>query len=110
MRQTGKRNSSVELLKCLAILLIIISHAQPKYGALEAPWRLSLTMATDNPQIFGMIIGDYFGQIGNAIFIICSAWFLIESNDIKVKKILHLLTDSWIVSIIAMGGGTVIRV
>lgn len=40
------------------------------------------------------------GQLGNIIFFVCSAWFLLESNEVDYKKVICMLADVWIVNII----------
>ena len=39
------------------------------------------------------------GQIGNDIFIVSSAWFLLESNLCKVEKVVRIVVDSLVVSV-----------
>lgn len=39
------------------------------------------------------------GNIGNDIFIVCSAWFLVESRKVKQRKIVHMLGDSFFISV-----------
>ena len=42
------------------------------------------------------------GQQGNIIFVICSAWFLIGSNRINLKKIVNIIIDSFLISVICL--------
>ena len=44
----------------------------------------------------------YSGSFGNTIFFVCSAWFLIDSNSASKKKIMLMIADIWIVSIIIL--------
>ena len=75
-----KRNSSIELLKVFAIIIIIISHSVP-YGASYSNYDgfIDINVASSNINVVLLAIIRYFGQIGNAIFIICSSWFLVDS-------------------------------
>ena len=41
---------------------------------------------------------DY--SFGNAIFFICSAWFLIDNDKVSGRKILKMILDVWTISII----------
>ena len=45
----------------------------------------------------------YLGAYGNCFFIICSAWFLIDSNKVKMYKVCRMLSDVWIFSVISLG-------
>lgn len=90
------RFSGLELFKIIAIFLICISHANQTAG-----YMLSL------PLSFGSVSMDvisYFGQIGNNIFVICSAWFLLDSKRTKAEKIFNLAFDSMLISIIILSG------
>ena len=44
----------------------------------------------------------YLGQIGNCIFIICSAYFLLDSKELNIKKVINIIFDTFIISIIIM--------
>ena len=76
-----KRNSNIELLKLISMMMICISHSTayyvPNYDPLSDAY-INLNHATTNPQIFILIIFYYLGQIGNAIFLTCSAFFFIR--------------------------------
>lgn len=95
------RNSSIELLKIFAMVLIIISHMMPS-GEISSgiPHVIDLNCASASLQGLLLILFRYCGQIGNAIFIVCSSYFLIESNKTKVEKIVNILLDTWMISII----------
>lgn len=92
-----KRNSSIELLKLIAMLLIIISHTIPRYGNYVS--CINFSEARPGAINYVLYVFHYFGQIGNSIFIICSAWFLCDSKIIKKKKIVHMYIDTFFVSI-----------
>ena len=90
------RFSGVELLRIIAILLICFHHAiQTAQGMLSLP--LNFSRVTLN-------IIDYGGQIGNILFIICSAWFLLDSKRTKTEKIINLALDSTFISILIFVG------
>ena len=101
---TKQRNSSIELLKIVGIFLIVISHvvqtlyASNDYVTMNG-YILDISMATTNIQQLILAIFRYSGVLGNSIFFLCSAWFLLETDKVDKKKILHMLMDVWIISI-----------
>lgn len=93
-----ERNSSIELLKLIAMIMIVISHSLPRYGAYESYIDFSAArMGFSNLILY---VFYYFGQIGNAIFIVCSSWFLLESNKTKLEKIRYIYADTFLFSIL----------
>lgn len=74
------RESNIELYRVLAILLIVISHCCPKYGALSDPFYINVDASSLVINNICISFFNYFGAIGNCMFIICSAWFLVDSN------------------------------
>lgn len=95
----NKRNSSIELLKILGLILIVLSHAVPFYGDKSAISYININMATSNISEFILIVFKNIGQIGNIIFIASSAYFLLESQKTKVEKIVNIIMDCFIISI-----------
>lgn len=101
------RKSSIELLKIVGILLIVISHVvetlhvSNNYIAMN-DFILDISTATTNIQYLILAIFQYSGSLGNSIFFVCSAWFLLDSDKSDAKKILHMLMDVWTVSIIIL--------
>jgi hypothetical protein len=94
-----KRNSRIEILKLISIILIILSHSVP-YGTVnEYVGKINLNLATTDIKNLILVMMKYGGQIGNAVFIICSSWFLIDNTKIKVKKIFNIIADAIILSI-----------
>ena len=63
---------------------------------------LDITHATTNIQHFVLICMRSFGTLGNSIFFVCSAWFLLESNNCKKRKIFFMVAEIWLVSIIIL--------
>lgn len=101
-----QRNSSLELLKLLGVVLIVFSHANPTpYGTIqELPsYLIQLELASKSVQVIIMVLFRYGGQLGNAIFIICSAWFLLDNNVVNMKKIVYMIADCAVISIIFLG-------
>lgn len=106
-RQTTIRESGVELLKIIAIFLIVVSHVM-KTLCNENPYIpyqdyvLDLSTATTNIQHFILMLFRCFGAWGNTIFFVCSAWFLLGSSKFKKQKWLFMLIEVWVVSIIIL--------
>lgn len=94
------RNSSLELLKIISIILIIFSHSVPFYGIGNEVWYIDGNITTIDIQLLIIKFIRIFGQIGNVIFIACSSYFLIDSHKIKANKILNIMINSWIISVI----------
>lgn len=98
------RDSNIELLKILAILLIIISHwcqtlsGGEETGNVPVLCAINLSLATTNIKYLFLSFCRYFGSIGNTLFFVCSAWFLIDSDTNKKQKVLSMLLDVWLVS------------
>lgn len=97
-----ERASSIELLKVLAIVLIVLSHVIRTLGELGADFGIHLSASTCNIQALTLSILFYSGSLGNTVFFICSAWFLLDSKGFKPKKFLQMLIDIWIVSVIIL--------
>lgn len=96
MKTLAGRNSSVELLKVLAITLIVISHVAQTLSANG----YDIWNATGDMQNLSVSMMRYLGSIGNDIFFVCSAWFLLESRLVNWKKFLQLALDVWAVSVL----------
>lgn len=104
----GKRNSSIEALKIVAIILIVISHVVQTLGIKGnayisySDYAVNIQMATKDIQLLIISMLRYCGTIGNTIFFICSAWFFLDNNRINRKKILVMIADVWIISVIIL--------
>ena len=103
-----ERNSSIEILKIIAIVLIITNHAIQTLGAngnLYVPFEgygIDLNGVTSNIQFLIISMMRYSGIIGNTVFFVCSAWFLLDNATVSKKKILLLLADMWFISFIIL--------
>lgn len=93
------RNSGIELLRIVAILMIVASHSLPFYGNPSSFTYVNLNQPTANFTNFVMIFIKHFGQMGNCIFMVISAYFLIDDNAVKTKKIATLVMDSFVFSV-----------
>lgn len=100
MEETRKsRNSSVELVKILAIVLIVISHSMPDQSPVKSVGAISISAATTDLSSFFAALLHNMGQIGNDIFIISSSWFLLASSTINKKRVIHIIGDCFFVSV-----------
>lgn len=97
-----ERASSIELLKILAILLIVISHVVQTLGDLGADFGINLAANTWDFQSLTLSALRYSGCLGNTVFFICSAWFLLDSKGFKPKKFFQMLLDIWLVSVLIL--------
>ena len=105
------RNSGIELLKIWAMLLIVSSHVVQTLGKLKIDDNLIFDLAAAGNGITNTILSSiyYNGQIGNTIFFVCSAWFLIDSEKADKKKILIMIMDVWMVSVLALAVTCIVR-
>lgn len=89
------RNSSFELIKIIAIICIIFCHSIPAE-------RIEYHFATSDPWLFGVILFRQLGSIGNAIFIVASTWFLVDSDKTSLQKIKSMIADNQVISLIML--------
>lgn len=105
-----QRESGIELLKVLAIFLIVISHVcmaigyEPTKLAGEFVPPINLKMSTRDVSNFILGIMRHFGALGNNIFFICSFWFLCDRSKITLKRVLVILLDIWVISMLFLCG------
>lgn len=97
--QNSKRTTGIEFLKLIAMLLIVISHTGPYYGMTYFPSILNLRLATTEVQNLLLSFYVYMGQIGNCMFLVCSAYFLLEQDEVKISKVIRILADCLFFSI-----------
>lgn len=101
------RQSAIELLKVFAIFLIVINHVTQTLSDRNvyvpyADYVMDVSVASTNIRAIILSMMRCFGSNGNTIFFVCSAWFLIDSKKANYKKILHMLVDIWVVSVIIL--------
>jgi hypothetical protein len=107
------RNSGIEVLKIIAIWFVIIKHICDFFGDelfYFSPGDLiDFNAATEEWQQLALIICQGLGLIGNNIFFVCSAWFLLENEKIDRRKCFFMLVEIWAISVSCLVGETVIR-
>ena len=107
-KKPKERKSGIELLKIVGILLVVISHVVQtlEYNNVELigfnDYYINLNAPTSNLSVLILAILRHSGHLGNSIFFLSSAWFLLESKKPNFKKILRMICDVWVVSIIIL--------
>lgn len=98
------RESGIELLKILAMFGIVISHCIQTLWDSNAvinttEYLFQLNASWDINKL-SLALLQHLGAQGNIIFITCSSWFLLDCKKINKRKILYLLSDVWIISML----------
>lgn len=104
MSKLKARDSGIELLKIFAMMIIILYHVVQTltYQKTNGNPLFDFTMTGQGVTITTISTLLYNGTIGNSIFFACSAWFLVDSDKVNKRKILNMILNVWIVSIIAL--------
>lgn len=97
-----ERNSNLELLKIIAIFIIVVSHVIPYNYANSGLEYIDINIACLNLTTITLQFFRNLGQIGNLLFIICSSWFLLGKKRINIKKVISIVVDCFIVSVICL--------
>ncbi len=87
------RFSGIEALRIIAIFLICLCHALD-----TSVYYVDYSPTLKFPIVLLRILMSS-GQIGNVLFIICSAYFLLDSKKTKAEKAFNMLLDSTLISI-----------
>lgn len=106
-KDTKIRYSGIELLKIIAIICIVISHVSQTMADSNIMTLnnykdciINLQSTTNSVENFILSLTRYIGFLGNLIFITCSIWFFIDDNKVKLSKIIQIILDVWIISIL----------
>lgn len=102
--QLTHRNSSIELLKIFSILLIIISHVTQTLGyqnelIANQNYLINLKSSTTDITTLFLVLLRHLGCIGNSIFFVCSAWFLLDSKEVKTTKLFQIIINVIFISL-----------
>lgn len=108
------RSSGIELLKILAMFIIVISHVTQTLTSVntDVPWTdymIDISKASGNGVNMALLVLRTFGIFGNSIFFISSAWFLLNNDRVKAKKELKLFLDVWTISVLICGVVLLVR-
>ncbi len=101
-----ERHSGIELLKVMAMLVIVLSHVIQSIGQRSADYPMynsmiiDLTEVTEKPQHIVMALIWSMVMWGVNVFFVASAWFLCERKKPDMRKPLRLAADVWVVSAI----------
>ena len=93
MKEQKMRQSNLELLRIICMLMIVIDHCV---------WHSGLLDIENNNRYISYFLMQG-GQIGVNCFILISGYFLINSK-FKIKKIFEMIKETDFYSIIIMGG------
>lgn len=101
-RQTG-----IELLKVIAIFLIILSHVvqtlgSPGEGVGDRSYLIAYYRASTGWRNLLLVLLRYCGVAGNLIFFVSSAWFLVDSRRCNIRKWFSMLTEVWLISVLIL--------
>ncbi len=84
--------------------LIVINHV---VYSLYSPLFLSpIKNGAASPYISHILVNfmSIFGHLGNVAFIIISSWFLLDSKQVKIKKMIYFFISVWLMSILFLIG------
>lgn len=99
VKNVNKRHSGIELLKILSIFLIVLSHSIQTLSESNETWTIDLSIGSTNISYIILMIFRYSGVLGNTIFFICSAWFLVDKQRTNYEKLIRIVVDAFIISI-----------
>ena len=100
--KSNNRNSNLELLKLIAMFLVVVFHVTQTLGTNFDYFDgyINQDVATNNVQLVCLAFFRYFGTLGNDIFFICSAWFLsCSARKTKWDKVSDMISDTWFLSV-----------
>lgn len=114
MYKYKNRQSGLECLKLFAIAIIILSHivqcmTQPTEFAGNQPYLFSISSPSKSVSVFTLALFFHLGSLGNDIFFISSAWFLLESRTWKKEKWMRLFLQTWVISVLCLLAVLLIR-
>ena len=109
-RTEQNRSSNIELLKIVAMILITLSHCLPVYGNGNYAGWIDEQNAMLNLNSLLVLFLRHMGQIGNILFVICSAWFLVDNDRVKTDKVFKILLDTFLISVFGLLIGTLCNV
>ena len=112
--KSSMRDSGIELLKIIAIGLIVIGHVIQTLRSKNefvsySDYIVECEYATTNIKVLLLILMSHFGALGNWLFFTASAWFLLDSTKVSKKKMMEMLVDIWVISIVILGITVFIR-
>ena len=102
IKEKKTRQSGLELLKIFGILLIVLSHAVQTLATEYPDFNYFIDITTPSTDLtrLALTLLRQCGILGNSIFFICSAWFLLDSSKTNFQKILRMVLDVWVISVL----------
>ena len=104
IKTNNNRESGIELLKVFALFGIVLVHTYTEVvnGAydLNSKEIFFENNTFSNLQYFLFQIIIPFGYLGNMIFYVCSSWFLVDIKHNKKEKIIGMILNTFVISII----------
>ena len=103
------RESGTELLKVIGIFLVVISHVVQTLGSDFgyllgfSNYCIALGKPTTDIQFLVLSILRYSGALGNAIFFVSSAWYLLDKDKTNTQKILRMILEIFLISVLWLG-------
>ena len=99
-----QRNSAIELLKIVAMLLIVLSHVTQTLCVsnefiANQDYVIDLKLATTDLYTLILVFFRHLGIIGISIFFVSSAWFLLDNDEVKPIKIISMILLVWFTSV-----------
>lgn len=98
------RDSSIELLKVLAMVAIVFSHVAqsllPSGGgaSTDISYCIDYSLASSDPALWVLVCLRTLGAWGNTIFVIASAWYLCLSDCARLSKVVKLVLNVFAIS------------
>ncbi len=94
------RESGIELIKVIALLMIVIYHCIITAGnGIFVNAGIVYDVATESLTGRVLQVMCYMGNIGNLIFYIASCWFLVDKSSVRINKVAVIIVDCVVVSI-----------
>lgn len=92
MLKEKMRNSNIEILRIISMIFIVLSHYSVHGGVIKNALPLCF-----NQILLNIIV---LGNIGVIIFVLITGYFLIDSDNFSLKKILKIILQVWFYSVI----------
>ena len=99
------RDGRFELLRILAMLLILLQHPLERSMEHGLPDILGVTPSVNS--IFAIAVAIW-GQLGVMLFVMISSWFMADRKGIKGKKVLMLFLQVWTTCLLMIAAAAVI--
>lgn len=87
----AQRNSRLELLRIISMLLIVAWHYSTQFKILDGVPVLDSGMSVFH--VFAIVFGSW-GQLGVDLFIIISVFYLSKSNKYRTRKVVDLVLET----------------